>query len=147
MPCASPDLKQAGACGRRPGQVSGERAKQPKKNTLEASKGNQNQLYLIQLGEERKLGNRNERRREGRENGGQPFPRLAAKDGPPDTNSPNVHIKTQKSRKIYALLPFPRVSKTKFAPFPQPYQIQLVSHRPPKTDQGGFEPLTSRHHH
>ena len=30
------------------------------------SEGNQNQLYLIQLGEERKLGNRNERRREGK---------------------------------------------------------------------------------
>ena len=30
------------------------------------SKGNQNQRYLIQLGEERKLGNRNERRREGK---------------------------------------------------------------------------------
>ena len=51
MPCASPDLKQAGACGRRPGQVSRGGGKQPKKNTLEASKGNQNQPYLIQLGE------------------------------------------------------------------------------------------------
>ena len=30
------------------------------------SEGNQNQLYLIQLGEERKLGNRNEGRREGK---------------------------------------------------------------------------------
>ena len=30
------------------------------------SEGNQNQLYLIQLEEERKLGNRNERRREGK---------------------------------------------------------------------------------
>ena len=38
------------------------------------SEGNQNQLYLIQLGEERKLGNRNERRREGKQ--GQPFPQL-----------------------------------------------------------------------
>ena len=51
MPCASPDLKQAGACGRRPGQVSRGGGKQPKKSTLEASKGNQNQPYLIQLGE------------------------------------------------------------------------------------------------
>ena len=51
MPCASPDLKQAGACGRRPGQVSQGGGKQPKKNTSEASKGNQNQPYLIQLGE------------------------------------------------------------------------------------------------
>ena len=33
-----------------------------------------NQLYLLQLGEARKLGNRNERRRG--ENGGQPFPQL-----------------------------------------------------------------------
>ena len=39
------------------------------------------------------------------------------------------------------------IFQTKFAPFPQPYQIQLVSHRPPETDQGGFEPLTSRHRH
>ena len=30
------------------------------------SKGNQNQLYLIRVGEERKQGNRNERRREGK---------------------------------------------------------------------------------
>ena len=30
------------------------------------SEGNQNQLYLVQLGEEGKLGNRNERRREGK---------------------------------------------------------------------------------
>ena len=26
-------------------------------------------------------------------------------------------------------------------PPPQPYQIRLVPHRPPETDQGGFEPL------
>ena len=38
------------------------------------SEGNQNQLYLIQLGEERKLGNRNETRREGQRR--QPFPQL-----------------------------------------------------------------------
>ena len=109
MPCASPDLKQAGACGRRPGQVSRGGGKQPKKNTLEASKGNQNQPYLIQLGK-----------------GCPPFSlppslvsvaqfsffpqlyqiqlvlvtlRLAAKDGPPDINSPNLHVKSRKAWK------------------------------------------------
>ena len=34
MPCASPDLKQAGACGRRPGQVSRQGGKQPTKKHI-----------------------------------------------------------------------------------------------------------------
>ena len=34
MPCASPDLKQAGACGRRPGQVSRGGGKQPTKKHI-----------------------------------------------------------------------------------------------------------------
>ena len=70
--------------------------------------------------------------------------RLAAKDGPPDINSPNVHVKTEGVNNI-DFTSFSLVSTTKFAPFPQPYQIQLVSHHPPETDQGGSEPLTSRH--
>ena len=49
MPCASPDLKQAGACGRRPGQVSRGGGQATHKETH--WKGNQNQPYLIQLGE------------------------------------------------------------------------------------------------
>ena len=85
------------------------RGQATQKNTLEASKGNQNQPYLIQLGE------------------GLPtlslppclvsvaqfsfFPqlyqiqlvlvtlRLAAKGGPPDRNSPNLHVKSQKTWK------------------------------------------------
>ena len=43
--------------------------------------------------------------------------RLAAKDGPPDINSLNLHVK---SRKAWKNIGF---TCTKFPPFPQPYQI------------------------
>ena len=158
MPCASPDLKQAGACGRRPGQVSRGGGKQSKENTLEASKGNQNQPYLIQLGE------------------GLPtvFPpsfsrfccpvfflpptvsdiqlalvtlRLAAKDGPPDINSPNLYVKSRKTWKNIGFTCFSCCFHHQ-VPFLSPTVSDTVgSAPPPETDQGGFEPLTSRHRH
>ena len=137
-------LKQAGACGRRPGQVSRGGGKQPKKNTLEASKGNQNQPYLIQL-------------REGlptvfppssrfccpvfflpptvSDTVGFGYPQtVAAKDGPPDINSPNVHVyKNPESVKNIGFTSFSSCFYNQVRSL-SPTVSDTV--RPPETDQG-----------
>ena len=148
MPCRSPDSKQAGACDRRPGQVSRGGGKQPKNNTLEASKGNQNQPYLIQLGE------------------GLPtlslppclvsvaqfsfFPqvyqiqlvlvtlRLAAKDGPPDRNSPNPHVKSQKTWKNIGFTSFSSCFHHQVPSLSPTVSDTVGSAPPPRDGPGGI---------
>ena len=71
--------------------------------------------------------------------------RLAAKDGPPDTNSPNLHVKSQKTWKNIGFTSFSSCFHHQ-VPSLSPTVSDTVGSAPPPEPEG-FEPLTSRHRH